>query len=55
MKEIMDEMLSLKPEPSLAAVEDADHWLNRNNRAKTIPAWYESVGEFLSDVRPEYR
>jgi len=66
MKEIMDEMLSLKPEPSLADVEEADDWLNRHPRIiegtlwrlsqpSTIPGWYESVGEFLSDVRAEYR
>ncbi len=55
MKEIMDEMLRLKPEPSITEIEDADDWLNRNNRPRTVPAWYEAVGEFLSDVRYEYR
>ena len=55
MKEIMDEMLAAKPEPDLSAVEETDDWLNRQNVARTIPQWYESVGEFLSDVRAEYR
>ena len=55
IKEIMDEMQRLKPEPSLADIEEADDWLNRNNSPRTIPGWYESVGEFLSDVRYEYR
>ena len=55
MKEIMDEMLRLKPEPELSDLEEADDWLNRNNSPRTIPGWYESVGEFLSDVRAEYR
>lgn len=51
----MDEMLAAKPEPELSNLEDVDDWLNRNNRPRTIPAWYESVGEFLSDVRCEQR
>ncbi len=55
MREIMDEMLSLKPEPRLEDIEVADDWLNRHNVASTIPQWYKSVGEFLSDVRAEYR
>jgi len=54
MKEIMDEMLRLKPEPAVADLEEADDWLNRNNRPQTIPQWYESVGEFFSDVRAEH-
>ncbi len=36
-------------------VEIANDWLNGDNRARTIPGWYESVGEYLSDVRAEYR
>jgi hypothetical protein len=55
MKEIMDEMLSLKPEPRLEDVEEANDWSNRNNVARTIPGWYESVGEFLPNVRYECR
>ena len=55
MKEIMDKMLAAKPEPSLADPEEVDDWLNRHNVASTIPAWYKSVGEFLSDVRYECR
>jgi len=51
MKEIMDEMLAANPEPEL---EEIDHWLNCHNVASTIPQWYVSVGEFLSDVRAEY-
>ncbi len=54
MKEIMDEMQAVKPEPELSDLEEADHWLNCHNVARTIPAWYESVGEFLSDVRYEH-
>ncbi len=37
MAEIIDEMLRLKPEPSMADVEDVDDWLNRSNRPRTIP------------------
>ena len=55
MKEIMDEMLASKPEPRLEDIEEADDWLNRNISPRTIPQWYEAVGEFLSDVRAEYR
>ncbi len=55
MAEIMDEMLRLKPEPELSDLEEVDDWLNRKNHARTIPGWCESVGEFLSDVRAEYR
>ena len=55
MKEIMDEMLRLRPEPELSDIEVADDWLNRNNRPRTIPQSYEAVGEFLSDIRYEYR
>ncbi len=55
MKEIMDEMLAGKPEPRLEDIEEADDWLNRNNSPRAIPAWYEAVGEFLSDLRAEYR
>ncbi len=51
MKEIMDEMQAVKPEPDF---EEIDHWLNRHNVARTIPQWYEAVGEFLSDVRYAY-
>ena len=51
----MDEMLRLKPEPELSDLDEAGDWLNRNNVARMIPGWYESVGEFLSDVRYEYR
>jgi len=47
MAEIMDEMLRLKPEPELSDLEEVDDWLNRSNRPRTIPGWYESVGEFL--------
>ena len=54
MKEIINEMLSLKPEPNLADLEEVDDWLNRHNVARTIPGWYESIGEFLSDFRYEY-
>jgi len=54
MKEIMDEMLAAKPEPDLSAVEETDDWLNRQNVARTIPQWYESVGEFLSDILYEH-
>ena len=54
MKEIMDEMQASKPEPELSDLEEVDDWLNRNNSPRTIPGWYESVGEFLSDVRYEY-
>jgi len=35
MKQIMDEMLHLKPEPRLEDVEEADDWLNRHNVART--------------------
>jgi len=52
MREIIDEMQTALPGPSL---EEIDDWLNRHNVASTIPQWYESVGEFLSDVRAEYR
>ena len=31
-----------------------DDWLNRHNVASTIPQWYESIGQFLSDVRAEH-
>ncbi len=55
MAEIMDEMLRLKPEPELSDLEEVDDWLNRSNRPRTIPGLYESVGEYLSDVRAEYR
>ncbi len=55
MAEIMDEMLRLKPEPELSDLEEVDDWLNRSNRPRTIPGWYESVGEYLSDVRAEYK
>ena len=55
MAEIMDEMLRLKPEPAPSDLEEVDDWLNRNNRARTIPGWYESVGEYLSDIRAEHR
>jgi hypothetical protein len=55
MKEIMDEMLAVKPEPRLEDIEEADYWLNCNNRPQTIPRWYETVREFLSYVRAEYR
>ena len=52
MKEIMDEMEAAQPKPDL---EEIDDWLNRHNVASTIPQWYEAIGEFLSDVRYEYR
>ncbi len=55
MAKIMDEMLRLKPEPELSDLEEVDDWLNRNNQARTIPGWYESVGEYLSDIRAEHR
>ncbi len=55
MKEIMNEMLRLKPEPSMADLEEVDDWLNWSNRPRTIPGWYESVGEYLSDGRAEHR
>ncbi len=51
MRKIMDEMQAAKPEPNF---EEIDHWLNSHNVARTIPAWYESVSEFLSDVRYEH-
>lgn len=34
--------------------EGIDDWLNRHNSPKTIPGWYKSAGEFLSDVRYAY-
>ncbi len=55
MREIMDEMLASKPEPELSDLESVDDWLNRHNVASTIPQWYESIGQFLSDVRYEHR
>ncbi len=55
VREIMDEMLTAKPEPELSGLESMDDWLNRHNVARTIPEWYEAVGEFLSDVRCAYR
>ncbi len=45
MKEIMDEMQALKPEPSLHEIE----------RLESSPGWFTSVAKFLSDVRAEYR
>lgn len=55
MKEIIDEMQALKPEPSLSDLEETDNWLNLHNAPRTIPGWYESVGEFISDYRYEHR
>ncbi len=54
MKEIMDGMQDAKPESDLSDLESVDDWLNRHNVARTIPQWYEAVGEFLSDVRYEH-
>ena len=55
MKEIMDEMQSVKPEPDIDEMLEALDRLNRSTVAETIPAWHESVGQFLSDIRYEYR
>ena len=60
MKEVMDGMQAVKPEPRLEDIEEANDWLvyyffkYRHNSPRTIPQWYEAVGEFLSDVRAEY-
>ncbi len=45
MHETVTEMQAALPEPDL---EEIDDWLNCNNVAQTIPAWYEWVGEFVS-------
>ena len=45
MKEIMDEMQALKPEPHLSEIHGLE----------SSPGWFTSVGEFLSDIRAEYR
>ncbi len=47
--------MRLKPEPELSDLEEVDDWLNRKNRPPTIPGWYESVREYLFDVRAEHR
>jgi len=52
MREIMDEMQAVKPEPD---IEEIDHWPNCHNVARAIPTWCEAVGEFLSDLRAEHR
>jgi hypothetical protein len=46
MDEIMQEMASILPEPSL---EEIDHWLNCNNVASNIPGWYTRVELFRAE------
>ncbi len=54
MKEILDEMQAVKPEPDLDEMLEALDRLNRSTVAESLPAWHESLGQFLSDVRYEH-
>lgn len=54
MKEIMDGMQAVKPEPNIDEMLEALDRFNRSTVIRTIPAWHESVGQFLSDIRAEY-
>ena len=55
MKEIMDGMQIALPEPDIDEMLAALDRLNRSTVRATVPAWHESVGQFLSDVRAEHR
>ena len=46
MDEIMTEMCASEPQ---ADWEEVDYWLNCHNVASTVPGWYESAEQFLSD------
>jgi len=46
MDEVMQEMASIQPEPSL---EEIDHWLNCQNVPSTIPGWYTQAELFRAE------
>jgi hypothetical protein len=55
MKEIMDGMRDAKPESEIDEMLETLDRLNRSAVARSVPGWHESVGQFLSDLRYEYR
>ncbi len=54
MREIMDEMQAVKPEPDVDKTLEVLDRLNRSTVAEPLPAWHESLGQFLSGVRAEH-
>jgi hypothetical protein len=48
-------MIAAKPEPDIDELLESLDQFHRSKATRTVPEWYESVGEFLSDVRAEYR
>jgi len=54
MKEIMDGMQDAMPEPDIDEMLETLDRLNRSIVAQTVPAWHQSIGQFLSDVCAEY-
>ncbi len=46
MAEVIAGMQTALPEPSL---EEIDHWLNCNNIASSITAWYGKTEEFVEE------
>ena len=51
----MDEITAQEPDLADADPVDLKDWYFRGNAIQSVPGWFEFVGEFLSDVRYEYR